>query len=450
MKTHCSLWTEVRDDQLCELIFGCLPEGSYRSIFIKPNWVRHQADPAFPIQALVTDARIVEAAIEACLVKYSQAHAITVADAPLLDCDWPLLAAQAGLSRLEQRYARLRNPRVSFVDLRTERACRLGGGYLRRSADGPGDPLGVSEVVLGADSLLEEITTEEARFQVADYEEARTRSHHRRGFHRYRIAASALACDLFVNLPKVKTHQKAGITAALKNLVGIVADKSCLTHFRKGLPGGGGDEFAPGTPALVRFQTRLRERLQGRSRLVFGMGSAAWRGLRVLAGIQVRGLPDRLEERFYTAGGAWWGNDTIWRMIYDLNRIIRYAPPGGGRLAHQPQRNYVAILDGLVAGEGNGPLQPLPVPLGLLAASDDPFLADMAVAGLIGFEPEKIPVLGRRERFGADWGQFATDEAEMTLNGVRLRGIRSLPILHRFRPAPGWRGHIEREQSCAA
>lgn len=447
---HCSLWTEVGDDRLCELISGCLPEGSYRSIFIKPNWVRHQTDPAFPIRALVTDARIVEAAIEACLLKYPGVRTITVGDAPLLDCDWPRLVAQAGLGRLEQRYAKLRTPCVRVVDLRSERARRVRGGYLVRSAGGPGDPLGVSEVILGRDSLLEEITTEESRFQVADYEETRTRSHHRPGVHRYRIAASALACELFVNLPKLKTHQKAGITAALKNLVGIVIDKSCLTHFRKGSPSGGGDEFAPGTPALVRFQAQVRQRLQGRSRLLFGLGSAAWRGLRRLAGIQTRGLADRLGERFYTAGGAWWGNDTIWRMIYDLNRVIRYAPPGGGRLANQPQRDYVVILDGLVAGEGNGPLQPLPVPLGLLAVSDDPFLADMAASSLMGFEPESIPALRHRKRFGGDWGGFAPDLVELTFNGMCLRDIRSLPILHRFRPAPGWRGHIERGQPCAA
>ena len=41
-----------------------------RRIVIKPNWVMHETDPAFPIAALVTDARVIEATVEACLVLY--------------------------------------------------------------------------------------------------------------------------------------------------------------------------------------------------------------------------------------------------------------------------------------------------------------------------------------------------------------------------------------------
>ncbi|HEY2951565.1 MAG TPA: hypothetical protein VGK40_03225, partial [Verrucomicrobiae bacterium] len=38
-----------------------------RRIVLKPNWVLHETEPAFPIRALVTDARVIEAAVAACL-----------------------------------------------------------------------------------------------------------------------------------------------------------------------------------------------------------------------------------------------------------------------------------------------------------------------------------------------------------------------------------------------
>ncbi len=442
----CWVWTHGTGDLLRDLAAAWLPEGDYRRVFVKPNWVRHQVDPTFPIEALVTDTRLVEATVEACLEKYRRLEAVTVADAPLLDCDFELLESQAGIGRLRERFGGLHKPRIEILDLRSERARRSAGGYLERFTGGCGDPLGIAEVVLGAESFLDEITTQEGCFRVSDYDALRTRSHHRPGFHRYRIAASALAADLFVNLPKMKTHQKAGITGALKNLVGIVSDKSCLTHFRTGKPEAGGDEFAPGTPTLVRVQSRVREWLQGGSPVLFRLAGAGWRLLRRLGRVEVRGLPEHLGKRFYTAAGAWWGNDTIWRMIYDLNRILCYAPAGGGHLARQPQRDYVAILDGIIAGEGNGPLQPLPVRAGLLVASRDPFLADTAMAALMGFDWERIPALAHRRRFGEPWGRFETAEVQCLLDGRAVRGIAALPVIHGFLPPPGWRGRIERTE----
>lgn len=442
----CWVWTDVAGASLRELVAGRLPEGDYRRVFIKPNWVRHQVDPAFPTEALVTETCLVEATVEVCLEKYRRLEVITVADAPLLDCDFALLESQAGIERLRERFARWRRPRIEILDLRAERARRSAGGYLERLTDGCGDPLGVADVVLGAESFLDEITEPGACFRVSDYDALRTRSHHRPGFHRYRIAASALASELFVNLPKMKTHQKAGITGALKNLVGIVADKSCLTHFRKGKPEAGGDEFAPGTPHLIRVQSRVRERLQGRSRALFWLAGAGWRLLRRLGRLEVRGLPEHLGTRFYTAGGAWWGNDTIWRMVYDLNQILHYAPAGGGALARQPQRDYVAIVDGVIAGEGNGPLQPLPVRAGVIVASRDPFLADTVMAALMGFDWERIPMLAHRQRFREPWGRYDTASVSLVLNGRAVRGVGALPVVHRFLPPPGWRGRIERRE----
>jgi uncharacterized protein (DUF362 family) len=429
-----------------------LPDRSFSHIAIKPNWVKHQENPAFPIEAMVTSSDLIEAVVDVCLERYPTVRRITVGDVPLQSCDWNLLVRQAGIDRLINKYGKYTTPRIEFLDLRRER-CRLQGGFMvSTSDDSHGDPRGYQEVTLDRDSQLEAISGSSSRFRVSDYDPQETASSHRSGYHRYLIARSALDCDLFINLPKMKTHQKAGITGALKNLVGINGNKAFLVHHRYGSAKVGGDEFPPDIARVIVLQNRLRDMVQNRSRVSFRALRAGWRVLRRLAGIHVEGTGENLNRKFYIGSGSWYGNDTVWRMIYDLNRIIRYARSSDGQIDTLPQRDYVAILDGVIAGEGNGPLQALPVSLGILAASQNPFLLDTVMAQLMGFDPAKIPMLARRRDFADPvWGDFDENTVPVLLNDKVHTGIRSLPVLHRFRPSPGWRGHIENTaiEGCA-
>ena len=68
-------------------------------IVVKPNWVLHETDPAFPIRALITDTRVIEATVDACLELFPQAERILVADCPLQYAEWPLMCRQSGLDR---------------------------------------------------------------------------------------------------------------------------------------------------------------------------------------------------------------------------------------------------------------------------------------------------------------------------------------------------------------
>jgi len=166
--------------------------------------------------------------------------------------------------------------------------------------------------------------------------------------------------------------------------------------------------------------------------------------LRRATGVKVDGTVENLEKRFYCAGGSWYGNDTIWRMVYDLNRIVRYVGPEGGHLRDIPQRAYVTLVDGLVAGEGNGPLQPLPVELGVVIYGDDPFAVDWAMARLMGFEPSRIPILSHMKEFSdPSWGQFVPEKVRVEWNGVERIGLNRVPVLKKFISIPSWRGHIE-------
>ena len=446
MKQFCQIQSVgVSSADWVRLLRDALPDGTIRRIVIKPNWVIHETDPDFPIRALVTSTALVDAAMEACIQKYPSLESLLVADVPIQSCDWPLLRKQAGIDRLEAKYRIVDRPQIGIRDLRMQRV-RVSDGFITTdsASDDFGDPAGYSDVILDERSFLEAICQEKTSFRVSDYSPEETQSSHRRGSHRYRISKSLLECDLFINMPKMKTHQKAGMTGALKNLVGMNGNKAFLVHFKAGRPDSGGDEFPPdiGWPNVL--QARVHQWAQGKSKLLFRTLQKCWRAFRRLYGIEVKATRNTVGKRFLISGGSWYGNDSIWRMIYDLNRIVLYAKPEGGVLSESPQRQYLAIVDGVVAGEGNGPLQPLPVETGIVGVSNNPFVLDLALARLMGFDYRKIPQLSHHAEFGkGTWGDFDPATVVVQMDGRDCCGILSLPVLHPFLPSAGWRGHIE-------
>jgi len=53
-------------------------------------------------------------------------------------------------------------------------------------------------------------------------------------------------------------------------------------------------------------------------------------------------------------------------MTLDLQRIARFGRPDGS-IAAEPQRRMLHVADGIIAGQGEGPLAPDPLPLGITA-----------------------------------------------------------------------------------
>jgi uncharacterized protein (DUF362 family) len=130
-------------------------------------------------------------------------------------------------------------------------------------------------------------------------------------------------------------------------------------------------------------------------------------------------------------------------MIYDLNLIIRCVD-ANGQWHETPQREYFCIVDGLVSGEGNGPLQPLPRDTDWLVFGDDPFEIDAALSWFMGFAPEKIQILARRARFASPgWGNYDLNDLQVELDG-KITNLVESPIDFHFAPPPGWRNYIER------
>ncbi len=123
----------------------------------------------------------------------------------------------------------------------------------------------------------------------------------------FEILTPVLEADFIINLPKMKSHVMTGMTAACKNMFGII-------------------------PGLKKSEWHMR-------------------------------FPDK--ERFG-------------QMLIDLLETV---PP------------QLAILDGILAMEGNGPGGGDPREVGILMASEDMLNMDLAIAYMMGLSPKRVPYL---------------------------------------------------------
>jgi hypothetical protein len=100
--------------------------------------------------------------------------------------------------------------------------------------------------------------------------------------------------------------------------------------------------------------------------------------------------------------GDWEGNDTTWRMVLDLNTALRFADRQG-RLQATPQRAWWSVVDGVIAGEGQGPLGTRPKACGVILGGPDPVAVDATAAWLMGFDPAQIRMVARADRRLGTW-----------------------------------------------
>jgi hypothetical protein len=93
--------------------------------------------------------------------------------------------------------------------------------------------------------------------------------------------------------------------------------------------------------------------------------------------------------------GNWYGNDTCWRMALDLNRAVLYGNPDGTWRERGAAKHYLAIVDGIIGGQGSGPLCPDPVASGVLISGTNAAVVDAVAARLMGFSPAALPIVAR-------------------------------------------------------
>jgi len=88
----------------------------------------------------------------------------------------------------------------------------------------------------------------------------------------------------------------------------------------------------------------------------------------------------------------------------------------------------LAVIDGRVAMEGQGPHAGDPVDLGLLVVGTDPVATDSVASAIMGFDPEKVPTL----ELGQEKGLGTND-----LHTIEVVGEKLEEVFHPFMPAEG-------------
>jgi uncharacterized protein (DUF362 family) len=309
-------------------------------VFIKPNWVAHQYRKSCPRQdsvySTITHPMVVRVLADHVAKALGTRGQIMIGDNPSIDADFDKLMELLDLGDLRSRYA----VPCDLVDLRPLHCADLKDyGKKHRMKPQRGDSKGTTTVNLGKESLFHGVNP--LLFRGVFDNRWETIASHWGQRQLYTFSNSIANADVYISVPKLKTHHKVGTTLNLKGLVGAISNKNLLVHWRIGWPAIGGDEYPD---------------------------FASW----------LKGLFQRVKHR-----GAWSGNDTIWRMVVDIHNAFN-------RIRN---RRTISIIDGIIGGEGDGPFCASSKASCVLLAGEDLLAVDCVASALMGFDIRQIPYL---------------------------------------------------------
>jgi uncharacterized protein (DUF362 family) len=398
-------------------------------VLLKPNWVNHENCGGFEGDCLFTHPEVIKAVLREVVLALPSK--VIIADAPIQDCNFNKVVPDEIKDEFNKIAGHIP---IEVIDLRRAILAdgKLSGGIHAELRHLDNYVL----FNLKEDSLVENITSKKRKtFRIIKYDHRKLAEHHKVGKHEYLMAKEAFLVDTVISIPKLKTHKKAGITGALKNLVGLNGNKDYLPHHRVGGTFLGGDSY-PGFWPLKRIAEFFLDTANKKigDKTADEWVAWAYKSLR----LHYRSIK-RYDPIFE---GSWHGNDTCWRMVGDLNRILRYGRPDG-TLADAPQRVLHSITDAIVCGHGDGPLHPRPIFAGLITYSPDPYHAELVHCGILRLNADRIRMLrGLKDRMRwpiSDFGQGI-----YFLNRIPI----SIPEIAKnlgvnADPAPGWDHFVE-------
>jgi hypothetical protein len=436
------------------------PLGQYvtkgANIVIRPNWVW---DPPYcfkipeSLLTTITHSSFVRVLLDFAYIAVGDKGRISIIDSPIEDANWTRFLRWSGFDRVLSYYNKHTRLSPESIDLRDFRTLHsrfkilVGknkvGLAVRQQL--PGDPRGYIKFTLREKSEFNDPSF--SHFELLRSPQKWTSNQvfefHTPSKHDYYVSRTLLEADLILNVPKLKFHKKAGITLGLKSVIGATHKKNGLPHFRKGPPPQG-DEY----PYAKPIESILKENLSNLN-------------LFSLIGLSINYDDIRKRESSNKMGfrkirvGDWYGADTLWRTILDLNKAVLCGNKSGV-IHDERQRHCLIIVDGIIGGEKQSPLHPTPKKAGLILISEDPVAVDTAASYLIGFDPQKISLIKKAQQLESlrpDSTPLESVRVKLngeiitTIGGLRTYLKKNPKYITQFTPSVGWKNHIEFDRS---
>jgi uncharacterized protein (DUF362 family) len=413
---------------------------SGQTIVIKPNWVlQSRVDRKQEWDQVITHPSIITAVVEKSIEYLKNKGRIIIIDGPELNANFEEILAHYPVAYW-RKIASDNGIELKIIDLRDEQYIQDKNVTIKKKKLN-GDPVG--KVVVNLEGELSEFfhhNKSKKGYYGAGPDIHETNYAHDGSRNLYSISKSVIEADVFINLPKLKTHKKAGITASLKNIVGINTYRNYLPHYSLGTVKEGGDQFQ-----IEKITSRIEGNLVAYIKQHLLKSTRFSKFLSPFFSLGKLVLGDNEKT---IRGGAWYGNDTLWRTILDINKILFFAGSDGQlrEFSKVNSKKYITIVDGIIAGEGNGPKKPDTLSLNFIVCGSNPVSVDAVCAKLLGFNPQKIPSIWNAFKITKyPLVDFEYEDIEILIEDINY-DINMLPIkyIKNCVPHRGWLNHIEK------
>lgn len=399
------------------------------TVLIKPNLVMH-SNPIGGLECMVTHPSVIFAVLEYVFKALNNTGVVIIGDAPVQTCDFDELMDKGGY-RIIQDYYKSIGKEIIFYDFRNTVTRQSGDGvYIQEKNDN----ISFSSkcVDLGMESAFCELESKDLdKLRITNYTSDVLMTHHNKERQEYLITDALLKADVIINIPKPKSHRKAGVTGALKNMVGINSSKEYLPHHRIGSKEEGGDEYQY-TDVIKSLRTGLQEKIN----VCNANGNYIKSKLLHYVSILLYQIQKLRKEKDKYGEGSWYGNDTIWRMIKDITRIVFFADKNG-IVQKDKQRRMLVIADMIVCGQKEGPLIPSSYPMNGILVGTNPVVVDNVILKLFGLEKKYFPSIYKQsDLLNEEIIRGKVKNKDMIMN----LSLRELPISEkRIQLSDGWK-----------
>ncbi len=373
------------------------------NVVIKPNLVSDNNPIDNNTDCLITNFSVIRPIIDYTLKVIGKSGTLIVGDAPVQECIFEKVIKINGLEDAINTYNQM-GYNIKLVDLRKHQnpdlECKI--------------------VAINNDSSLCELDNYCKKYAITNYDLRKMHDHHHKGVHEYLLPNYILNANVIINVPKPKTHRKAGITACMKNFIGANSLKEFIPHHRNGSIHENGDEF-PEKNLLKKVQSNIKNYMYTRNIIVRGLNKS-------LLFMEKKFNLDKYLE------GSWYGNDTIWRTILDINKVILYADKDG-KLEDSQQRIIFNLADMIIGGEKEGPLCPSPKKSGILVAGFNQLNMDKTICQIMGFNPKKIKYI--LEGYNLKKYKISFSKKYKNICNEKLENLNQ-----KFIPTEGWADYL--------